>query len=145
MEHGARTKLLSALVLALVFGSGVLVGYASDRTLHLAEEPAEESADTISSAQHERRQPVYAQLEPNAEQTAQIDSILRVNRKRINELHEEFRKQQEAYQANYDAVILEVREAIAQVFPPDVREEYRRLLAESDARRAERDGERARK
>ena len=41
MEKNARTRLVTALVLAVVFGSGALLGMAVDRSLEA--EPADEA------------------------------------------------------------------------------------------------------
>ena len=140
MQRGARTKLVAGLLLAAVFGSGLLLGYAADRhlTVDSGSKPDEQaSAQSVPGPQQQRqRRPlVYEQLNPSPEQTAVIDSILRVHRERMNKLDREYREARHHYQANYDSVVQETREAIADVFPPDVAEEYRRLLAEYDRRR----------
>jgi len=138
MERSSRTKLLTALVLGAVFGSGLLLGFAADS--NLGPEPTETAAaaparDSSVNGERPRRPMVYEQLHPSPEQTAVIDSILRVHRARMNALDKEYREARRTYQASYDAVIQDTRDAIAGVFPPEVATEYRRLLAEFDARR----------
>jgi hypothetical protein len=138
MERGSRTKLIAGLVLGVVFGSGLLLGYAADRgfVADTASRPAEVTTDERDGQQPRERRPlVYEQLNPTPAQTTVIDSILRVHRERMNKLDREYRDARHHYQASYEAVVQETREAIAGVFPPDVAEEYRRLLAEFDRRR----------
>jgi len=139
MERGARTKLVAALVLSAVFGSGLLLGYAADRKAG----PDTSEAETVATApestvdgERPRRPMVYEQLNPSPEQREVIDSIFVVHRARMNALDKEYRDVRHDYQARYDAVIQDTREAIADVFPPDMATEYRRLLAEYDERRA---------
>jgi hypothetical protein len=139
MERPVRTKLVAALVLGAVFGSGLLLGYAADTRLR--PEPAVATGDApemrpAESGERPRRPLVYEQLNPSPEQTVVIDSILRVHRARMNALDKEYREARDQYQASYDAVVLETREAIAGVFPPEVAAEYRRLLTENDRLRA---------
>ena len=148
MEHGARTRLLTAVVVALVFASGVLVGYAADPN-HLAATPAVATTaelDGTDGEQPRTRRFVYEQMERTPEQDAAIDVIITSHRSLMNELHRGFDAAQTEYEANYNALIVEVREAIAEIFEPDRRAEYRRLLAEFDRRReAERVARDARK
>lgn len=138
MERPVRTKLVAALVLGAVFGSGLLLGYAADS--QLTPEPATASAaapaaQPTADGERPRRPLVYEQLAPTPEQTAVIDSILRVHRARMNALDKEYREARHRYQASYDAVVRETRDAIAGVFPAEVAAEYRRLLTEFDMRR----------
>jgi len=138
MERRVRTKLVAALVLGAVFGSGLLLGYAADS--QLAPEPttasaAAPAAQPAAAAERPRRPLVYEQLAPTPAQTAVIDSILGVHRARMNALDKEYREARHRYQASYDAVVQETRDAIAGVFPAEVAAEYRRLLTEFDMRR----------
>jgi len=128
MEHGARTRLMTALVIAVVFGSGLMVGYA------VQGDPAAAAAAEVGQP---RPGPVFEQMNPTPDQRARIDSILEVHRERVAVYHDDLNTAREQYQENYDRVVRETKEAIAQVFPPDQAEEYRRLLAEADRIRAE--------
>lgn len=136
MEQGSRTRLVAALVLATVFGSGILLGYAADRgtdaVVMASEAPGGEAAPT----ERRRRAPVYEQMNPTLEQRTVIDSILRVHRDEMNRLHAEFDVLQKDYQHSYDAVIQDTRDGIAAVFPPEQAADYRRRLAVDDERRA---------
>ena len=142
MERGARTKLVTAVVIAAVFGSGLLVGYAADTYVFAdpspaaAQLPPAEGRDGEEPEQRPRRPLVYEQLDPTPAQTAVIDSIMHVHRQRMNALDKEYRDVREQYEGHYNALVQETREAIAGVFPPEVAEEYRRLLTEFDRRRA---------
>jgi Spy/CpxP family protein refolding chaperone len=137
MEHGSRTKLVTAIVLALVFGSGVLLGYAADSNLFPSAEvaAAAEAADGADAGQARRRGYVYEQMARTPEQDSAIDHIIRSHRDLMNQLHRDFDAAQIEYEANFDALVSETREAIALVFRPEQRAEYRHLLAEFDERR----------
>jgi Spy/CpxP family protein refolding chaperone len=136
MEHGSRTKLLTVAVLALVFGSGVLLGFAADSNLFASAEVAELSAEVgIPAAEPRTRGYVYERMERTPEQDAAIDVIIRSHRELMNQLHRDFDAAQAEYEANFNALVSDTREEIALVFPPDRRAEYRHLLAEFDARR----------
>ncbi|MSR21088.1 MAG: hypothetical protein EXR91_08925 [Gemmatimonadetes bacterium] len=136
MEQGSRTKLVAALVLASVFGSGILLGYAADRGAAGVVIASEAPAGAPAPTERGRRAPVYEQMNPTLEQRALIDSILRVHRDEMNRLHAEFDVVQEEYQDSYDAVIQDTRVSIAAVFPSEQAADYRRRLAEDDQRRA---------
>jgi hypothetical protein len=146
MEHRNRTRLVAALVLATVFASGVLLGYAADRGAEVAVAGVASSDDDAPGSERRRRVPVYELMSPTDEQRVVIDSIMREHRTEMNRLHADFDVAQRSFERSYDALIQETRDAIAAVFPPEQRAEYRRLLAENDRRRAaERASEDARK
>jgi hypothetical protein len=134
MEHRTRTRLVAALVLASVFASGVLLGYAADRGAAVAVASVGSNGD--APTERRRRVPVYELMNPTDDQRVVIDSIMREHRDEMNRLHADFDVAQRAYQSSYDALIQDTRDAIAAVFPPEQRAEYRRLLAENDRRRA---------
>lgn len=138
MEHGARTRLMTALVVAVVFGAGVLVGAAAEGTIASAAPTEAVTNDDGDTPREERRRrtPMYEQVGPSAEQSARIDSIMVEHRARMDALHTEFRS---AYDPRYRALVVEAREAIKGVFGDEQADAYQRLLDEWDARRAERD------
>ncbi len=149
MERGSRTKVVTAGVLAVVFGSGVLLGFAADRSLGAAPaEAAQPEADGPRDGNRGRdrdrgpRTFVYEQLAPTEAQQVVIDSIREAQREKLRWLDADFREARRVYRENFDAVIHELREGIAGVFPPEQAEEYRRLLADYDRRRAEERGSR---
>jgi hypothetical protein len=135
MEHRTRTRLVAALVLASVFASGILLGFAADRGAAVA--AASVTSDGgAPSAERPRRVPVYELMNPTDEQRVVLDSIMREHRAEMNRLHADFEVAQRAYNTSYEALIQDTRDALAAVFPPEQRAEYRRLLAENDRRRA---------
>jgi hypothetical protein len=139
MDRGSRTKLVTALVLGAVFGSGLLLGFAADSPFDGDVNQAavlDSPRSSEAGGERPRRPMVYEQLHPSPDQTAVIDSIMTMHRQRMNALDKEYREARHLYQARYDALIQETRAAIAGVFPPEVATEYRRLLAEFDERRA---------
>jgi hypothetical protein len=135
MEHRTRTRLVAALVLASVFASGILLGFAADRGAAVA--AASVTSDGVApSAERPRRVPVYELMSPTDEQRVVLDSIMREHRAEMNRLHADFEVAQRAYNTSYESLIQDTRDALAAVFPPEQRAEYRRLLAENDRRRA---------
>jgi len=79
-------------------------------------------------------------MNPTPEQRVLLDSIMVVHRERMNRLHEEFGVAQRAYDASYDGLIQQTRDALAAVFPEERRAEYRRRLeVEYDRPRQERE------
>jgi hypothetical protein len=139
MEQGSRTKLVAAMVLATVFGSGLLLGYAAPG--RPAEATTVDASETDTpSTERVRRPPVYESMDPTPEQRVRMDSIMVAHRERMNLLHEDFSVAQQAYQTQYDALIQQTRDAITSLFPEDRRAEYRRRLEEEyDRPRQERE------
>lgn len=137
MDKAPRTRLITALLLGVVFGSGFVVGLAVDTNLLAG--PVDASAAEDGESEARRRVPMYEQVGPNEAQKASIDSIVRVHRESMRNLHREFR---EAYNPRYQAVLEGTREAIKGVLTPEQAIAYDSLLAENDRRRSE---ERARR
>lgn len=152
MSQATRTRLVTAFVLAAVFGTGVLVGFAADSSLD-AETPepvASATVDDNSTAANagseegaeevepERRY-TFHEVGPNEVQLARIYEIVDEHRARTNALDEEIR---DGFRADFRAILLETREAIKGVLDADQAAEYQRLLDERDARaEAERENE----
>lgn len=139
MEHGSRTRLVTAVVLAVVFGAGLLVGLAAERGL--VAQPAEDVVAENDQAdrngeRRNRRTRMYEQVGPTEAQGVLIDSVVKEHRQRMSALHDEF---DSAYNPRYRALIQETREAILGVFTPAQAAEYQALLDSFDRRRAERD------
>lgn len=132
MERESRARLLSALLITAVFGSGLLLGVAMDRNVTATR--VAQAAEAGEDVERPRRTPMWEQIHPSDEQRAQIDSVLKVHRKRMNALDEEFR---EAYNPRFRAIILETRESIKAAFTPEQAAEYQRVLDAFDRRRAE--------
>jgi Spy/CpxP family protein refolding chaperone len=133
MEHGSRTRLVTALVLAAVLGAGVLLGLAADGNLGAA--PAEAVPDTSESegehGEPDRRARIYEQVEPTDPQRILIDSIVVEYRALTTALDDRLRAE---YSTEFRTILLETREAIKGVLTPDQAAEYQRLLDERDER-----------
>mgnify|MGYP006969356579 FL=1 len=148
MEHGARTRLTTAIILLVVFGSGVMLGLAADSSLRaeappeVAEVPTPDSSEAAEESRPTQRRYIYQQVDPNETQLARIDSIItamRADRQALDEELEEFRVR---WDAERRELTLAPRQAIKGVLSPEQAAEYQRLLDEWDARReAERENE----
>lgn len=137
MNPSARTKLLTALVIAVVFGSGFAVGIAVDRSAVAGPAP-EAAADTLATdgetAESPRRTPMYEQVGPSSEQKTLIDSIVRIHREKTRALRKE---SQMAYDLRLGALVDSTRLAIKEVFTAEQAARYDSLVAEYDRRQAE--------
>ena len=138
MEHGSRTKLVTAVILAVVLGTGVMLGLVSDGSLvgPPVEEATMNDADRGRVSERRRRTPMYEQVGPTEAQGVLIDSILEGQRQHMRLLHDEFRA---SYDPRYQAVIQQTREAILEGFTSEQASEYRVLLQEFDESRAQSD------
>ena len=149
MESGSRTKLMTAVILAVVLGTGVMLGLVSvceigdGRTRcvisvnsDLAAMPVEEGmvreVDRDGMSERNRRTPMYEQVGLTEDQSFLIDSILEDQLQHMRSLHEEFRT---TYVPRYQALIQQTREAILEVFTEEQASEYRELLQEFDESR----------
>ena len=140
MEHGSRTRLMTAAVLVVVFGAGIMLGVAADGTLSAS--PTDSSVAVTEQPKEEaprRRTPMYERVGPDAEQSALIDSIVLEYRAQMDELHDEFRG---AYNPRYQALISDTRETILGVFSPEQAAQYQELFEEWDRKRSERQNDR---
>ncbi len=153
MEHRSRTKLLTAAILAVVLGAGVMLGLVSvcetgdgstqcviNINNDLAAMPVEEAtvsdADRGRVSERRRRTPMYEQVAPTEAQLLLIDSVLEDQGQHMRSLHEEFRT---TYVPQYQALIQQTREAILEIFTEEQASEYRVLLREFDESRIQGD------
>ena len=143
MEHGSRTRILTAVVLAIVFASGVLLGLAADS--NLSAEPSEVVSTESEGEEPDgerRRRYIYGQVEPSPEQQALIDSMMkghRESRERLqDELRRGYRELRTSYNPRYQVLVEDIRGAIKDVFSEEQAAEYQVLLDDFDRRRAER-------
>ena len=136
MERMLRTRLITGVVLVVVFGAGVLLGFAADRSVVAAPAPDVASADsTAQDAEQPRRRPLYEQVRPTDAQNIQIDSIVHDYQEAMKALHAEFRK---AYNPRYQALVEDTRTAIKGVLTPEQAQAYDSILVAYEQRRAER-------
>jgi len=136
MERILRTRLITGVLLAVVFGAGILLGLAVDRSM--AAKPTGDVAEATpadSAGGPSRRRPLWEQVEPTSEQKARIDSIVGEYRSAMKALHAEFRA---AYNPRYEALVADTRTAIKGVLTPEQATRYDSLLADYDQRQAER-------
>ena len=140
MEQGSRTRLMTAVILAVVFGSGALLGLAMDSSVLAnpasVEASGEESEERQDERGRRRRPPIYSRVDPTEAQQLQIDSIVRIHRERMRALNDEFEEQ---FNPQYRSILEDTRDGIAAALTPEQAAEYRRLLEEFDRRREERD------
>ena len=138
MEHGSRTKLVTAVILAVVLGTGVMLGLVSDGSLVAppVEEATMNDADRGRVSERRRRTPMYEQVAPTEAQLLLIDSVLEDQGQHMRSLHEEFRT---TYVPQYQALIQQTREAILEIFTEEQASEYRVLLREFDESRIQGD------
>lgn len=153
MEHRSRTKLLTAAILAVVLGAGVMLGLVSvcetgdgstqcvininsDLAAMPVEEAAVSDADRGRMSERRRRTPMYEQVAPTEAQLLLIDSVLEDQGQHMRSLHEEFRT---TYVPQYQALIQQTREAILEIFTEEQASEYRVLLQEFDESRTQGD------
>ena len=141
MEHGSRTRLLSAVVVAVVFAAGVLVGFAADSSLNAqAAAPETESTAVVETPESEaeaeqlRGTRFTRPLNPTPAQFDAIDAIIAVHRERTNALDEEIKA---LFRERFrEEILLQTRAEIKALFSAEKAAEYQRLLDEWDARQA---------
>lgn len=146
MNSIQRARLVSVVVLAVVFASGIVVGFAWDRRLDAAEAAAElerrtERADSARSragqgdradgGEERRRQYMWERVEPTEAQRVELDSIMQVYREASRDFHRESRR---AYDEGMRALVLQTREAIKSVLDPAQAARYDSLAAARDDR-----------
>ncbi|MHB1193286.1 MAG: hypothetical protein ACYC6F_09585 [Longimicrobiales bacterium] len=138
MDKLLRTRLITVVVLALVFGAGILLGFAADRSL-VATPAGEEARTEDEEEPTQRRRATYEQVDPTEAQKMVIDSIVKEYRTAMRALHAEFNA---AYDPRYQALLRETRSAIKGVLTPQQAHAYDSLIAERDSLAAERDRQR---
>lgn len=133
----ARTRLLTAVLLAVVFGSGFTLGMAFN---HTAVATPADDAEEVTEAATEERTPMYEQVGPTEDQKILIDSIVQEHRQKMESLQEQFRA---TYNPRYEALIDSTREAIKKVFSQRQAAQYDSLIADYELRKAEREAREA--
>ena len=118
----------SALVLAVVFGSGLVVGAAFDGVSSEAAAAAE-PGETVNQSPERPRPRMYEQVGITDDQQVVMDSIVVANRTLL-------RANRAELDSIYWGLVLETREAIKAVMDQDQRSRYDVLLAERDAENA---------
>jgi Spy/CpxP family protein refolding chaperone len=146
MEKSARTRLLTAVVLIVVLGAGVLLGMALKPSAPAVAAATASETQAADSAGRRHRTPIYMQLNPTPEQKQKLDSLLQKNREAMRALtkafHDEFdprydslhQEYEEKYVPRYDSLIASTRAAIRKVLTPEQVEKYDSIIAQLDAR-----------
>jgi hypothetical protein len=143
LARGTRARLSTVAILALVLGTGVVLGMALGPRFLPDEEVVEQEARRRGGSQDERpgqdsqrRRPlIVEQVGLSEGQKTRVDSIVRSQRARMRALQSEF---DQAYMPRYRGILEDTREAIRGVLTADQRTAYDSLLAEHDRRRQER-------
>ena len=161
LERSTRARLTTALVLALVLSSGVILGVALDRSLESRTVARQEfrrpdgppgmdrsrgfdsqrlrdsSRPPSEPRDSTRRRPpmVLDQVGLSDAQKEQVDSIVGYFRGQMRDLHEEF---DEAYATRYRELNRQARQEVRGVMTEDQRLVYDSLQAEWSRRRQER-------
>ncbi len=125
---GARVFVAGAL--ALLFGSGVVVGFAWDRTAS-ADPPEETSSEQSAPEASRSRGRIVDRVGLTVEQDALVDSLVAFHRGRMKALDRDFRPR-------YRAVVNDLREEIMGVLTDEQSALYQTLLDEHDAERRSR-------
>lgn len=139
LETLQRTRLATAAILVLVFGSGVLLGLVLDRSLDAA--PANgvavAEADTDADTDDESpRRYMFEQVGLTPEQRAVIDSLVVGHRASMSALRKQFSAE---YDPRYRAIVESTRESIKQVMTPEQAAMYDSITTVRDRRRAAED------
>ncbi len=150
MEHVSRTRIVTAVVLVVVFASGVLLGLAADRNLSTERHGRRGSRSPALAQTREgegpegerRRRYIYEQVEPTAEQQVVIDSMMKVyigNRESLQEkLRTDYRELRSSYDPRYQLLGEGIRSSIKDIFSEEQAAEYQTLLDDFDRQRTER-------
>ena len=125
-----KAKTVAATALILLFGSGVVVGFAWDQMAN-ASTLEEVRRDTRGERDGRRRRMIVDNVGLSTVQKASVDSLVSFHRQRMSDLDREF-------QPRYRTLIADLREEIKQVLTDDQRVTYDVLLAEHDAERTAR-------
>lgn len=156
MKTHRRATATSAVVLGLVFVTGVLVGRAwdawSEDDVAVAAEPAAGTGEGEREGGEGRRNspPMYERVAGMTDaQLATIDSIVVEHRNRLRVLQDSLRSRRKDARADYEAqwgeLVSSARGAIKSVMTEAQRMEYDSLLTARDEarreRRAQRDGD----
>jgi hypothetical protein len=125
-----KARIVAGTALVLLFGSGIVVGFAWDQTANARTVEAVGEDDRPES-DGPRRRLVVDNVGLSIAQKAAVDSLVVFHRQRMSDLEAEFRPR-------HRAVFADLRAEIKEVLTDDQRAQYEVLLAERDAERAER-------
>lgn len=128
-----RVRIAAVGTLVMVFGAGLVMGLALDRSVAQAapEEPAATGSEPDSDPEEERNQRrgwIIERVDLSEAQRGEVDAVLEQFRERISRLAED-------HQTRYWATVDSTRDVLRAILDEDQRAMYDSLLAESDRRR----------
>lgn len=125
-----KPKILTAMILTVLFGSGFVMGVAWDGRLDAI---PTESVDRRDRGEDEGRKRglIVEGVGLTTEQRESVDAVVDAYRQEMKVLQQEFRPR-------YRSIIAETRDSIKELLTDEQAAEYDALLAEHDAKRAER-------
>jgi len=155
MERRQRARLASAGVLAVVFGSGLLVGLAIDFAPTQPGVAVVEGANTDGAAPRapqtgdrdrpQQRRPLYEQVGLSDDQHHHADSLVGMHRSAVRELEREYRRatdsilaasgREQELRRTVSTLAGELRAGIRGVMTAEQLARYDSLIAVDDARR----------
>jgi len=149
MERRQRTRLATLVILALVFGTGALVGIATDRAVGprdaVAEDVERGERGRREGRRGERWQPMYAQVGLSEASLEKADSIVRRHRQELGERFDAYRDSvnelveqsglEREFRTSRDSLVTELREDIRVLMTAEQVVRYDSLLAANDQQR----------
>ena len=137
MSESTRLRISATAILVVVFGSGILVGLALDRSVTPASGSPSDLTTVVLDTSEEGAEPeadssrgyVIDEVTVNPDQRTLVDSILESYRQQVAEAAE-------AHRLQYSALAAATREAFRDILNEAQQAQYDSLL---DVRRAERD------
>lgn len=124
-----KPKLITAMILTVLFGSGFVMGIAWDGRLDAS--PASAEDGRAPGEEGRRRGLIVEGVGLSAEQKESVDAV-------VNEYRQEMKALQEEFRPRYRSIIAGTRDGIKELLSTEQAAEYEALLVEHDARRAER-------
>lgn len=151
MERLQRTRLLSVVILGVIFATGVSLGVALDQNLDGPDELVSVSGEqAVPHSEGERtevrRVPMYRQVGTlTAEQDARIDSIMEIRKESVRELRNDFDDFRDKYNSRMWEISEGARGAIKEVLTSEQAARYDSLLtAYNNSRRRGEDSDQRR-
>ncbi len=124
-----KPKLITAMILTVLFGSGFVMGIAWDGRLDAS--PASSEDRSASREEGRKRGLIVEGVGLTVEQKESVDAV-------VNEYRQEMKALEEEFRPRYRSIITETRDGIKELLSTEQVTEYEALLVEHDARRAER-------
>lgn len=124
-----RPKIITAVILTVLFGSGFVMGVAWDGPLN-ANPPSSEGGGERANEGRQRGLIVEG-VGLTVEQKESVDAV-------VNDYRQEMKALQEEFRPRYGSIIAATRDGIKELLSEEQVAEYDSLLIEHDAKRAQR-------